>query len=95
MQQSQPTFWGLSLMDIIKLLTIFALAIAFYVTVGSRLDSLEKNQEERKIELEKYKLEVATARKEDKAEYKELLKDIKNSIENLSEDIKEMYKRNH
>lgn len=95
MQQSQSTFWGLSLMDIIKLLAMFAVAVTAYVTIGARLDNLEKNQEERKVELEKYKLEIAIQRREDKAEYKELLTEIKKSIDNLSEDIKEMYKLNH
>lgn len=91
--QSEERFWGLTLMDIVKLATIFASMIWIYATFGSRLDNLEKNQEDRKVELDKYKVEVATARREDKAEYKELLQDIKKSIDNLSDDIREMYKK--
>lgn len=92
MEQSEPKFWGLTLMDIIKLLTIFAGGVWIYATFGSRLAVLETNQLERKTELEKYKIEVSDARKQDKAEYKELLQDIKRSIDLLREDLKDMRK---
>lgn len=74
--QAKDKFWSISVMDIIKLLSIFVLAIFAYKDLRSDVDNIIQRRQE-----------DAVRRNEDMAMFKATLDDMRDEIKILRRDI--------